>query len=220
MSVRSRFCVSYSTSLFSFCIRPHVVSFALRAVYTSPRRVCSCAPHSQFNRSTCVHRFPQQALDLAALNTAITTVKTCHPNLSFWMEPGRYISAESGVLVTRVNQVRIWLYQRSVLRINMTSFQLYRLLTSNGRYEAHYSLFPARSASLSGTHRQGKASFPLIFTHSPLSRGSRLPFPCLSLSLSFSSAHAVPSSGPLHLHLPLQLTRIYCPFPLFTTVLD
>lgn len=51
------------------------------------------------------YKFMQPAIDVAALNQAIATVKTCHPRLSFWMEPGRYVAAECGVLVSRVTQV-------------------------------------------------------------------------------------------------------------------
>jgi diaminopimelate decarboxylase/aspartate kinase len=45
-------------------------------------------------------------LDLAELDAAIGKVRTAHPGLRFWMEPGRYVVAESGVLLAVVTQVK------------------------------------------------------------------------------------------------------------------
>ncbi|MDF1758369.1 MAG: bifunctional aspartate kinase/diaminopimelate decarboxylase [Legionellaceae bacterium] len=48
----------------------------------------------------------QQAIDLAALDESLKSVKTRYPKLSFWLEPGRYFVAESGVLLAKVTQVK------------------------------------------------------------------------------------------------------------------
>ena len=45
-------------------------------------------------------------LDLAELDAAIGRVRAAHPQLAFWMEPGRYVVAEAGVLVAQVTQVK------------------------------------------------------------------------------------------------------------------
>lgn len=46
----------------------------------------------------------QQPIDLAKLDKALLIVKTRYPKLSFWLEPGRYFVAESGVLLAKVTQ--------------------------------------------------------------------------------------------------------------------
>jgi diaminopimelate decarboxylase/aspartate kinase len=48
----------------------------------------------------------QHALDLAALDQSIAEIKQAHPDYELWLEPGRYLVAEAGVLLTRVNQVK------------------------------------------------------------------------------------------------------------------
>jgi diaminopimelate decarboxylase/aspartate kinase len=45
-------------------------------------------------------------LDLAELDAAIGRVRAAHPLLQFWMEPGRYLVAESGVLLATVTQIK------------------------------------------------------------------------------------------------------------------
>jgi diaminopimelate decarboxylase/aspartate kinase len=45
-------------------------------------------------------------LDLSELDAAIGKVHAAHPALRFWMEPGRYVVAESGVLLAVVTQVK------------------------------------------------------------------------------------------------------------------
>jgi len=45
-------------------------------------------------------------IDIAALDQVLTDLKTAHPNYQLWIEPGRYISAESGVLLARVTQLK------------------------------------------------------------------------------------------------------------------
>lgn len=48
----------------------------------------------------------QHALDMAALNTSLVQAKSAFPALQIWMEPGRYLVAEAGVLLARVTQVK------------------------------------------------------------------------------------------------------------------
>lgn len=43
-------------------------------------------------------------LDLGALDQALAAVKQAHPDLQLWMEPGRYLVADGGVLLVRVTQ--------------------------------------------------------------------------------------------------------------------
>jgi len=45
-------------------------------------------------------------IDMAALDQVLTDLKTAHPKYQLWIEPGRYISAESGVLLARVTQLK------------------------------------------------------------------------------------------------------------------
>lgn len=48
----------------------------------------------------------EQALDLAALAKVLIEVRTAYPQFALWMEPGRYLVAEAGVLLARVTQVK------------------------------------------------------------------------------------------------------------------
>ncbi len=45
-------------------------------------------------------------LDLAALDAALLEVKRAYPHYALWMEPGRYLVAEAGVLLARVTQIK------------------------------------------------------------------------------------------------------------------
>lgn len=45
-------------------------------------------------------------LDLAALAAALAEVKAAYPHYALWMEPGRYLVAEAGVLLARVTQTK------------------------------------------------------------------------------------------------------------------
>ncbi len=47
-----------------------------------------------------------EALDLAALGSALAEVKQAYPQFRLWMEPGRYLVAEAGVLLARVTQLK------------------------------------------------------------------------------------------------------------------
>ena len=46
------------------------------------------------------------ALDLGALAEAVARVRAAHPAREIWLEPGRYLVAESGVLLARVTQIK------------------------------------------------------------------------------------------------------------------
>jgi diaminopimelate decarboxylase/aspartate kinase len=48
----------------------------------------------------------QHPLDLEAVDKSLAEVRAAHPGLSLWMEPGRYVVAECGVLLARVNQTK------------------------------------------------------------------------------------------------------------------
>jgi diaminopimelate decarboxylase/aspartate kinase len=48
----------------------------------------------------------QQPLDLPALDASLLAVKSRYPHLSFWLEPGRYFVAESGVILAKVTQCK------------------------------------------------------------------------------------------------------------------
>ena len=43
-------------------------------------------------------------LDMAALDETLRKVKAAYPHYQLWMEPGRYLVADAGVLITRVTQ--------------------------------------------------------------------------------------------------------------------
>lgn len=45
-------------------------------------------------------------LDLKALDACLGKVKKIRPDIELWLEPGRYIVAEAGVLVARVTQIK------------------------------------------------------------------------------------------------------------------
>ncbi|WP_133127039.1 bifunctional aspartate kinase/diaminopimelate decarboxylase [Legionella nagasakiensis] len=48
----------------------------------------------------------QQPLDLSALDASLLAVKSRYPHLSFWLEPGRFFVAESGVILAKVTQCK------------------------------------------------------------------------------------------------------------------
>jgi len=51
-------------------------------------------------------RSEQPGVDLAKLDTLLAAVRAEHPQLEFWMEPGRYLVAAAGVLLARVTQLK------------------------------------------------------------------------------------------------------------------
>ncbi len=46
------------------------------------------------------------ALDLAALDQHLLNVRSDYPDFALWLEPGRYLCAAAGVLLTRVTQIK------------------------------------------------------------------------------------------------------------------
>jgi diaminopimelate decarboxylase/aspartate kinase len=48
----------------------------------------------------------QHALNMVALDASLAELKRNHPHYEFWLEPGRYIVAESGVLLASVTQTK------------------------------------------------------------------------------------------------------------------
>ena len=48
----------------------------------------------------------QDVLDMAALNTSMAELKSAYPQYELWMEPGRYVVAQAGVLLTSVTQIK------------------------------------------------------------------------------------------------------------------
>jgi diaminopimelate decarboxylase/aspartate kinase len=48
----------------------------------------------------------QDPLDLAAVETGLGRFKAANPACELWIEPGRYLVAQAGVLLARVNQVK------------------------------------------------------------------------------------------------------------------
>lgn len=48
----------------------------------------------------------EPALNMAALDESLSAFRTSLPELELWLEPGRYLVANSGVLLSRVNQTK------------------------------------------------------------------------------------------------------------------
>lgn len=48
----------------------------------------------------------QHPLDFPALDAALLAVKTQHPHLKIWLEPGRFFVSESGVILAKVTQCK------------------------------------------------------------------------------------------------------------------
>lgn len=51
-------------------------------------------------------RHDETALDLAALDACLSEIKQAYPQFQLWLEPGRYLVAEAGVLLARVTQTK------------------------------------------------------------------------------------------------------------------
>ena len=51
-------------------------------------------------------RTGQPGLDLARLDEKLAAVRATHPAIELWIEPGRYLIAEAGVLLARVTQLK------------------------------------------------------------------------------------------------------------------
>lgn len=54
-----------------------------------------------------VERSGQRALDIDALDRSLAVVKEAYPTLELWLEPGRYLVAEAGVLLATVTQLKL-----------------------------------------------------------------------------------------------------------------
>lgn len=52
------------------------------------------------------NRPSQSALDMAAVDARLAEFKAAHPRFELWMEPGRYLVADAGVLLTTVTQLK------------------------------------------------------------------------------------------------------------------
>ena len=48
----------------------------------------------------------EQAFDLGKLDATLTDIRTSYPKYELWLEPGRYLVAQAGVLLTHVTQVK------------------------------------------------------------------------------------------------------------------
>lgn len=48
----------------------------------------------------------QQPLDLTTLDESLSAVKSSYPQVSLWIEPGRFFVAESGVILAKVTQCK------------------------------------------------------------------------------------------------------------------
>ncbi|HVH33713.1 MAG TPA: bifunctional aspartate kinase/diaminopimelate decarboxylase, partial [Tahibacter sp.] len=51
-------------------------------------------------------RADEASLDLAALDVCLAEIKQAYPQFELWLEPGRYLVAEAGVLLARVTQTK------------------------------------------------------------------------------------------------------------------
>jgi diaminopimelate decarboxylase/aspartate kinase len=51
-------------------------------------------------------RFGQPGVELKDFGEALAKLKQAHPSLMFWIEPGRYLVAEAGVLLAQVTQLK------------------------------------------------------------------------------------------------------------------
>src|SRR5690606_1551387 len=51
-------------------------------------------------------RLGQQGVVLDEFATMLTGLSQAHPQLAFWIEPGRYLLAEAGVLLAQVTQLK------------------------------------------------------------------------------------------------------------------
>ncbi len=77
------------------------------------RQLTAIAPHFPEVRIIDVggglgvpERVDQPGVDLQKLDTLLAAVRAEHPHLEFWMEPGRYLVAQAGVLLARVTQLK------------------------------------------------------------------------------------------------------------------
>lgn len=53
-----------------------------------------------------VERPDQEPLDLALVNRSLADIREARPDLEIWLEPGRYLVAQAGVLLSKVTQLK------------------------------------------------------------------------------------------------------------------
>jgi diaminopimelate decarboxylase/aspartate kinase len=75
------------------------------------------------------------ALDLARVGELLGTIKQANPQYELWMEPGRYLVAEAGVLLARVNALK-HKYGRTFVGIDAGMHNLLR----PALYDAHHPI--------------------------------------------------------------------------------
>lgn len=75
------------------------------------------------------------ALDLERVGELLATIKEAHPQYQLWMEPGRFLVAEAGVLLARVNAVK-HKYGRDFIGLDAGMHNLLR----PALYDAHHPI--------------------------------------------------------------------------------
>jgi diaminopimelate decarboxylase/aspartate kinase len=75
-------------------------------------------------------------LDLDRVGALLAEVKQAHPHYELWMEPGRYLVAEAGVLLARINAIK-QKYGRTFFGIDAGMHNLLR----PALYDAHHPIF-------------------------------------------------------------------------------
>ena len=81
-------------------------------------------------------RAGEQALDLEAVDEALMAFKETFGDLELWLEPGRYLVSEGGVLLTRVTQLK----QKQHLRYVGVDAGMHTLIRP-ALYGAHHGIF-------------------------------------------------------------------------------
>lgn len=74
-------------------------------------------------------------LDLARVGELLATIKQANPHYELWMEPGRYLVAEAGVLLARVNAIK-QKYGRNFIGLDAGMHNLLR----PALYDAHHPI--------------------------------------------------------------------------------
>ncbi len=89
----------------------------------------------------------QPGLDMQALTVLLTEFKAKHPRFKLWMEPGRYLVAESGVLLSTVTQRK---GKGDVQYVGITTGM--NSLIRPALYGAHHDIFNLIRIDESSTH--------------------------------------------------------------------
>ena len=96
-------------------LQAHVGSgiFDVTSWQRTARTLADCAQRFESVRAIDVggglgvpERSEQPGLDLGKLDTLLAAVRAEHPRLEFWLEPGRYLTSQAGVLLARVTQLK------------------------------------------------------------------------------------------------------------------